>query len=123
VEPFPPYAPELNPVDSVWSYVKYNLLANYTPLNLLELRQRITTEFCRLQKRPDLLKSFFKHTGLSLDPIDPDDSETYSACRGAMEYRNDDALNERRVAASAALSGEKRRITMQKPEPAQGAAL
>jgi hypothetical protein len=23
VEPFPPYAPELNPVDYIWSYVKY----------------------------------------------------------------------------------------------------
>jgi len=31
VEPFPPYAPELNPVDNVWSYVKYNRLPNYTP--------------------------------------------------------------------------------------------
>lgn len=31
VEPFPPYAPELNPVDNVWPYVKYNRLPNYTP--------------------------------------------------------------------------------------------
>ena len=77
VEAFPPYAPELNPVDNVWSYVKYNRLANYSPRNLNELRQRITTEFCRLQKRPHLLRSFFKHTGLSLDPVYPDDCETY----------------------------------------------
>src|SRR5438094_3758524 len=34
VEAFPPYAPELNPVDNVWSYVKYNRLPNYTPRNL-----------------------------------------------------------------------------------------
>jgi transposase len=77
VEAFPPYAPELNPVDNVWSYVKYNRLPNYTPRNLHELRERITAEFYRLQKRPDLLRSFFKHTGLSLDPIYPDDSEAY----------------------------------------------
>ncbi len=77
VEAFPPYAPELNPVDNVWSYVKYNRLANYSPRNLNELRQRITTEFYRLQRRPDLLRSFFKHTGLSLDPVYPDDCETY----------------------------------------------
>jgi hypothetical protein len=38
VEAFPPYAPELNPVDNVWSYVKYNRLANYSPRNLYELR-------------------------------------------------------------------------------------
>ncbi len=77
VEPFPPYAPELNPVDNVWSYVKYNRLANDRPRNLHELRYRITTEFYRLQERPDLLRSFFKHTGLSLDPVCPDDCETY----------------------------------------------
>ena len=55
VEPFPPYAPELNPVDNVWSYVKYARLANYTSLDLRELRRRITAEFRRLKKRPDLL--------------------------------------------------------------------
>jgi len=71
VEAFPPYAPELNPVDNVWSYVKYNRLPNYTPRNLHELRERITAEFYRLQNRPDLLRAFFKHTGLSLDPIYP----------------------------------------------------
>ena len=29
VEPLPPYAPELNPVEAVWNYVKYNELANF----------------------------------------------------------------------------------------------
>jgi transposase len=77
VEPFPQYAPELNPVDNVWSYVKYNRLPNYTPRNLDELRKRITAEFYRLQRRPDLLRSFFKHTGLSLDPVWPPGCETY----------------------------------------------
>jgi transposase len=69
VEPFPPHAPELNPVDNVWSYVKYDRLPNYTPRDLSELRERITAEFSRLQKRPDLLKAFFERTGLSLGPI------------------------------------------------------
>ncbi len=73
VEPFPPYAPELNPVDNVWSYVKHNRLANYTPRDLRELRERVTVELCRLQKRPDLLRSFFKHTGLTLGPICPEE--------------------------------------------------
>jgi transposase len=68
VEPFPPYAPELNPVDNVWGYVKYNRLANYPPQNLDELRRRITAELLRLQKRPDLLQSFLKRSGLGLGP-------------------------------------------------------
>jgi hypothetical protein len=40
--------------------LQYNRLPNYTPRNLDELRERITAEFYRLQKRPDLLKSFFQ---------------------------------------------------------------
>ena len=70
IEEFPPYAPELNPVDYVWAYVKYQRLPNYTPPNLSELRQRITVEFTRLQRRPDLLQSFYKHTGLGCDPVE-----------------------------------------------------
>lgn len=66
VELFPPYAPELNPVDYVWAYIKYGRLANYCPHNLDELRKRVTSELTRLRTRPDLLKSFFRATGLEL---------------------------------------------------------
>ena len=69
IEPFPPYAPELNPVDYVWACVKHSRLPNFTPRNLDELRKRITEEFRRLQGRPDLLKAFFRHTGLRLEPV------------------------------------------------------
>jgi hypothetical protein len=44
-------------------------LPNYTTPTLSELRERITIELRRLQKRPDLLRAFCNHTGLSLDPI------------------------------------------------------
>ena len=67
VELFPPYAPELNPVDNIWSYVKYGRLSNYCPYTLAELRKSVRAEFFRLQKRPDLLEALFRHTGLALD--------------------------------------------------------
>jgi len=66
VEQFPPYAPELNPVDYVWAYVKYGRLANYCPKNLDELRIKVSSELSRVSARPDLLKSFFHATGLEL---------------------------------------------------------
>ncbi len=65
---FPPYAPELNPVDMVWAYVKYGRLANYCPHDLNELRTTVTAEFTRLKNKQKLLRSFLAHTGLSLDP-------------------------------------------------------
>ncbi len=63
---FPPYAPELNPIDSVWSYIKYSRLANYTPSDLTQLRYTVNEELMRLRKRTDLLHSFIRGTGLVL---------------------------------------------------------
>jgi transposase len=67
VEELPPYAPELNPVDQIWSYVKYGRLANYCPRNLDEIRERIMAELARVKRHPALLRALFLHTGLSLD--------------------------------------------------------
>jgi transposase len=67
VEEFPPYASELNPVDNVWSYIKFGRLANYAPCDLTQLRETVTSELLRVQKRPDLLHGFLRRTGLSLD--------------------------------------------------------
>jgi transposase len=67
IEWLPPYAPELNPVDQVWSYVKYGRLANYCPRSLGELRGRVRAEFRRLGRRPRLLAALFRRTGLTLD--------------------------------------------------------
>jgi transposase len=67
VEPFPPYAPELNPADGIWRYIKYNRLANYTPTALDELRSTMISELDRLRERPDLLRSFIDFTRLPLD--------------------------------------------------------
>jgi hypothetical protein len=67
VELFPSRAPDLNPVDKIWFYVKFDCLPNYTPPNLSDLRLRVTEEFRRLQRRPDVLDSLFNLTKLTLD--------------------------------------------------------
>jgi transposase len=64
---FPPYAPELNPVDHVWSYVKYGRMANYCPGHLAELRQRVTEELTLVSQQPLLLKALFCRANLPLD--------------------------------------------------------
>jgi putative transposase len=64
-ETFPSNASNLNPVDSVWSYIKYARLPNYTPFDLGQMRRRLTAELRRLQGHPDLLLSFISRAGLS----------------------------------------------------------
>jgi transposase len=67
LEPFPPYAPKLNPADGIWGYIKYGRLPNYTPPDLDVLRATITDELNRLRQEEGLLRSFIRHTKLPLD--------------------------------------------------------
>jgi hypothetical protein len=65
-EPFPLHAAELNPVDRVWGYVKYNRIPNYAPPDLVVLRSTLTVEFDRARNKPDLLRNLTCSTGLPL---------------------------------------------------------
>ena len=64
VEQFPPYAPELNPIDKVWAYLKYGRLANYTPSNLTDLRARLISELTALANRQEILAGCVRGAGL-----------------------------------------------------------
>jgi len=68
-EPFPLHAPELNPVDRVWGYVKYNRIPNFAPPDLGILRSTLTREFDRVGSMPDLLKSLIGSTGRARSPV------------------------------------------------------
>jgi len=78
-ETFPPHAPDLNPVDGVWSYIKYARLPNYTPFDLSDLRKTLTAELKRLQGQPHLLLSFIRRTGLGLQGVGSDPATRSSA--------------------------------------------
>jgi transposase len=60
----PPYAPELNPVELLWSYLKYGRLANLAPDTVEQIRAHVGRERRRLARRPHLLRSFFRHSSL-----------------------------------------------------------
>jgi transposase len=63
----PGYAPDLNPVEHVWSQTKYHAMANWSAANVDELRTRAAAELRRLRQRQPLLRSFFLDAGLTLD--------------------------------------------------------
>jgi hypothetical protein len=66
IEYLPPYAPELNPVEYLWAYLKTNPLANDPCFDPHTLAQRTRSATRSVQHRPDLLRSFLQHTRLSL---------------------------------------------------------
>ena len=62
----PPYAPELNPVEYLWAYLKNNPLANDPALDLHTLVHRTRRAAYSVQHRQHLLRAFLRHSGLSL---------------------------------------------------------
>lgn len=60
----PPYAPELNPVESVWGYLKMNPLANYGAGDVDALATRSRRHARSVQRKPRLLHAFLKHSPL-----------------------------------------------------------
>src|SRR3954469_10619703 len=64
----PPYAHELNPVESLWAHLKRSL-ANLTKHTIAELTALVKTRLKRMQYRPGLLAGFLGSTRLEFAPI------------------------------------------------------
>lgn len=62
----PPYAPELNPAEQVWGYLKINPLANCAIADLDELSDTTRHHSRSLQRKQNLLRSFVRHSPLPL---------------------------------------------------------
>lgn len=62
----PPYAPELNPVEGVWGYLKMNPLANWAAPDLDALTSAARRHARSLQRKERLLRSFLKQCPLFL---------------------------------------------------------
>ena len=61
----PAYAPELNPVEPVWSHLKRSL-ANLVKHDISQLTALIKTRLRRMQYRPGILEGFLAKPGLDL---------------------------------------------------------
>ncbi len=59
LERLPAYAPELNPVEQVWGWLKYGQLANFVPDDLAELDDEIIDRLIHLRCDPKLMRSLW----------------------------------------------------------------
>lgn len=64
VEWLPPYAPDLNPQEQVWTYLKYGRLSNFTPDHVEQIRRRVRQNVRRAARRLQLLKGLFRNSQL-----------------------------------------------------------
>lgn len=60
----PRYAPELNPVEGLWSNLKGQELANLCPEDLGVLAAAVATGLVRLRRKRSLHQGFLQHAGL-----------------------------------------------------------
>lgn len=61
----PAYAPELNPVEFIWSYLKYSRLANLALPDLKALQKYLNKELRLLHHNQVMPKQLCKGTGLT----------------------------------------------------------
>jgi transposase len=64
LEDLPGYAPELNPDEMVWAWLKYGRLANLSARDVAELRDQLTEELEWAAFDGELLTGFFNHAHL-----------------------------------------------------------
>jgi transposase len=67
LEPFPGYAPDLNPDEGVWNYLKYVELKNVCCATLAELRREMRNAVARLRRKPEIIKACIRQPGLISD--------------------------------------------------------
>ncbi len=64
VERYPAYAPELSPVEFIWSPMKAKDLANVPPKGLKHLKQIVRRSFRRIKANKVLLKNCLRKAGI-----------------------------------------------------------
>ena len=61
----PPYAPELNPVEAIWAYLKKHEIANLCLNTIHEVSQFARNRLKSMQRRPKLIVAFWKQAELA----------------------------------------------------------
>jgi transposase len=60
----PPYAPDLNPVEYLWAWLKRHAMANYCPGNLSELQTTARNKLKSAQQRPTIIAACWAQANL-----------------------------------------------------------
>jgi transposase len=65
LEQLPPYAPDLNPVEWLWAWLKYDRLADFCPRDARHAASEAAKHLVAAANRADMLAGFFRAAGLA----------------------------------------------------------
>jgi transposase len=64
LEYLPAYAPELNPVECIWGYLKSHAMPNFCARDLTHLKRHASSHLRSMQRRSTLVSAFWKQAEL-----------------------------------------------------------
>jgi transposase len=64
LEFLPAYAPEMNPVECIWGYLKHHAMPNFCARDLGELSHHARGRLRSMQRRPTLVRAFWQQAEL-----------------------------------------------------------
>jgi transposase len=64
LERLPGSAPDLNPVEMIWAYLKHGLMASFVPLDVLDLERAIRENLAAVRGDPKLIRSLWRGSDL-----------------------------------------------------------
>lgn len=64
LEQLPGYAPDLNPIEGIWQYLKYVEMKNLCCHTLDDLRYELRKAIARLRHKTDIISSCIEHVHL-----------------------------------------------------------
>ena len=64
LEYLPPYAPELNPVECIWGYLKSHAMPNFCARDLPHLKSHASSRLRSMQRRSTLVTAFWRQAEL-----------------------------------------------------------
>lgn len=62
----PPYAPELNPVETIWGYLKKHEIAKFCARDIAQVSDFARWRLKSMPRRLALVRAFWKQTGLTI---------------------------------------------------------
>lgn len=64
----PPYYPKFNPVEFLWSHLKWSKMRGFCPRQLHELKNKLSVCVNDLRRKPDIVRSYFTSSHIPIGP-------------------------------------------------------